>query len=284
MPPVTKAPNIGFHCFRSMDTDVTVVVPRDDERGRSAIEALFAEWDGRLSRFQPEADLARLNAAAGAPHRVGDLLFGVIDAAIQAAIATDGLFDPLLGRRMEELGYDRTFDALLPDEIGLPLRAWHPAEWRNIAVDRAGQTVTLLAAGGLDLGGIAKGMAVDAALFLLVVATSHTLPSMQAAISPSTVSRLMPKAGRSPSMAVFRARSPCAPARSATSSVERRRWRVDGRPRHHLLDPRILDARRHWPAIRQCRSGNLSAGRSGGQGGPAAWSDGRDLISCYGAI
>ena len=39
--------------------------------------------------------------------------------------------------------------------------------WRRIAVDGSAGTITLPAGGGLDLGGIAKGMAVDASLDLL---------------------------------------------------------------------------------------------------------------------
>ena len=175
-------------------------------------------------------------------------------AAIRAATATDGLFDPLLGRRMEELGYDRTFDALMPDRVGLPLRAWHPGEWRSIAVDRARQTVTLPAGGGLDLGGIGKGMAVDAALALLVRRGNpygavnaggdlavHGQPpdanGWEIAIDGSVPSQLSLRSGA-----------------LATSSVERRRWQVDGRPRHHLLDPRT-----GMPAATGLRSASVAA-------------------------
>lgn len=222
-----------------MGTEITVVMPRDDARANeAAIEALFATWDAQLSRFRPDSDLSQLNAAAGAEHRVGDRLFRATTAAIQAATATDGLFDPLLGRRMEELGYDRTFDALVPDATEEGLRAWHPGEWRSIVVDHSRQTVTLPAGGGLDLGGIAKGMAVDAALALLI---GRGIP--YAAVNAGgdlAVHGEPPNAhgwdiaidGSVPSQLSLRSGS------LATSSVERRRWQVSGRPRHHLLDPR----------------------------------------------
>lgn len=144
MPAVTERASVALHTFRSMGTDVTLATPPYDSRADiSAIEALFAEWDRQLSRFRPDSDLARLNAAPATARRVGHLLFQATMAAIQAARATDGLFDPLLACRMEELGYDQTFDALLPDRVGGPLRAWHPGEWRSISVDQGRQTVTL---------------------------------------------------------------------------------------------------------------------------------------------
>lgn len=255
MPAVTERPSVAFHAFRSMGTEITVVTPPDDSSADVvAIEALFADWDGQLSRFRPESDLARLNAAAGAAHRVGDLLFLATLAAIEAAEATDGLFDPLLGRRMEELGYDRTFNALLPDRVGGRLRTWHPREWRGIAVDRRRQTVTLPAGGGLDLGGIAKGMAVDAALALLV-GRGITYAAVNAG-GDLAVHGEPPNA--STWEIAIEGSIPCQVSLHsgalATSSVERRRWHVGGQPRHHLLDPRT-----GMPATTGLRSASVAA-------------------------
>ena len=255
MPAVTERPSVALHTFRSMGTDVTVTTPPHDARAdMSVIEALFAEWDRQLSRFRPDSDLARLNAAAATAHQVGDLLFQATLAAIQAARATDGLFDPLLACRMEELGYDQTFDALLPDRVGGRLRAWHPGGWRSIAVDHQRQTVTLPAGGGLDLGGIVKGMAVDAALTLIVRSgipyaavnaggdlAVHGQPpnagGWEIAIDGSVPGQVSLDSGA-----------------LATSSVERRRWQVDGQPRHHLLDPRT-----GMPATTGVRSASVAA-------------------------
>jgi len=252
---IAGRPSVAFHAFRSMGTTITVLTPRDDARAdASAIETLFAVWDGQLSRFRPDSDLSRLNAAAGTPHRVGTLLLHATTTAIEAAAATDGLFDPLLGGRMEELGYDRTFDALLPDAIGGPLRAWRPDDWRRIEVDREHKMVTLPAGRGLDLGGIAKGMAVDAALARLVdyglsfaavnaggdLAVHGELPDeygWEIAIEGSVPGQLSLRSGA-----------------LATSSVERRRWLVNGRPRHHLLDPRT-----GMPATTGLRSVSVAA-------------------------
>ena len=97
---------------------------------------------------------------------------------------------------------------------------------------------TLPAGSGLDLGGLAKGMAVDAALRLLVNAglpygavnaggdlAVHGLPPGQDAW-PVELEGGMERTVTLDSGAL------------ATSSVLRRRWSVDGFIRHHLLDPR----------------------------------------------
>src|SRR6185437_5996519 len=81
----------------------------------------------------------------------------------------DGLYDPTLLHTLTRLGYDRTFDdlAAAQDEppAGAGARSVPPVGgWRGIVVDRATRRVTLPAGVGLDFGGIAKGMAVDAAL------------------------------------------------------------------------------------------------------------------------
>ena len=80
------------------------------------------------------------------------------------------------------MGYDRTFEEI---EAGVPMSTVRPTgggAWRRIAVDGSAATITLPAGGGLDLGGIAKGMAVDASLDLLSALTS-------AASAPSAESR-----------------------------------------------------------------------------------------------
>jgi thiamine biosynthesis lipoprotein len=163
----------------------------------------------------------------------------VVAAAVDAARATGGLVDPLLNGRMVELGYDRTFDELGSEKRGgASPRPWHAGEWRAITLDPRRRTVRLPAGSGLDLGGIAKGMAVDAAMALLVGSgiaygavnaggdlAVHGLPPGQDAW-PIAIE------GGDERMVTLRSGA------LATSSTLRRRWSVGGRERHHLLDPR----------------------------------------------
>jgi thiamine biosynthesis lipoprotein len=168
------------------------------------------------------------------------LLWDVLNAALAAAWASDGLYDPTLLPQLVQLGYDRSFDTL-PDLV--PARANPPApggRWREITLDRARRRVTLPVGTALDFGGIAKGMAVDAALerlrawgvgAALVNAGGdlavHGLPP-HAAAWPVAVAG---NGAETRTVALHH-------GALATSGIARRRWRQGGERHHHLLDPR----------------------------------------------
>lgn len=234
-PPMTA--RMGIHRFRSMGTDVVVVLPVGRESIAESVERLFHEWDRRFSRFRPDSELTALNRAAGTPFSVSRPMFEAVSTAIAAAQATDGRFDPLLAGRMVELGYDRTFDELPHGRSASPLRPWHAGEWRDIRLDEAARTVTLPPGSGLDLGGLAKGMAVDAAIDGLTAAGA----AFAAVNAGGDLAVLGTPPGEQPwDVALDGVDDPVSltPGALATSSILRRRWRVDGAPRHHLLDPR----------------------------------------------
>jgi thiamine biosynthesis lipoprotein len=93
------------------------------------------ELQARLSRFEPSSDIARFNALpAGGELRVGPLAAEALAAAWRLHLDSDGLFDVSLGSG--------------------------PRAWR---LD-GGQLQKLAADVELDLGGIAKGQAVDLAV------------------------------------------------------------------------------------------------------------------------
>ncbi len=221
-----------------MGSDVHLVVPeRRAREATHAVEGLFSEWERALSRFRPESELSRLNARAGTAVTVGRILFAAVEAALEAARATGGLFDPTLRHELVRLGYDRSFE-----EIGdAPAPAGRPrggGAWRTIVVDRPAGVVTLPAGSGLDLGGIAKGMAVDAALELLAGIGVET--ALVSAGGDLAVLGLPP--GRR-AWGVLVGVDPAGPVVPlvrgglATSGTGRRRWRQGGAERHHLVDP-----------------------------------------------
>jgi len=151
--------------FPAMGTTISVLAPEEDARvARDAVQDLFAEWEAVLSRFRPESELSRLNARTGEWVPLTSLLFAVTATALEAAQATNGVFDPTLLRQLVSLGYDRTFTAL--PAIAPPLsEVIQPGGgWRGIRLDRGERRIYLPAAVALDFGGIAKGMAVDAAM------------------------------------------------------------------------------------------------------------------------
>ncbi|HET8586809.1 MAG TPA: FAD:protein FMN transferase [Candidatus Limnocylindria bacterium] len=227
---------IGATTFRSMGTEVEVLAPHPQlDDALEVVATLFDAWDRRFSRFQPDSELSSLNAAAGAPFAASEPMLGVVAASLVAARLTDGLFDPALLPRLVDLGYAVDFDELSPAATDPSPRAWQPGRWREIAVDRSAACITLPDGVALDLGGIAKGMAVDAALGALAAA----------GIGPTAVNaggdlgvRGEPHGGWPISLDDAGRSVILHHGALATSSVLKRRWQTAEGERHHLIDPR----------------------------------------------
>jgi thiamine biosynthesis lipoprotein len=226
--------------FESMGTSVSLLLPDDRAAEAFEVERVFATWHATCSRFDPDSELSRLNRAAGRPVIVGQLLLKVLVAARRAAVATDGLFDPTLLRSLEAIGYDRDF-AEIGDQAGSRLAGEPPATggWRAMTIEPTTRTVCLPPGSGLDLGGLAKGMAVDAALAGLaargVTAAVVDAGGDLAVLGMPPGSNAWPVAVEGP----HREHLVSLPFGAlATSSTARRRWRQGHADRHHLIDPR----------------------------------------------
>jgi FAD:protein FMN transferase len=228
---------MSSHRFRAMGSEVHVLVAARAARAARAAGSVFSTWESALSRFRPESELSRLNARAGTPVAVGPILLAAVEAALDAARATGGLFDPTLGHELVRIGYDRSFEEIgdAPPAAGRPRGG---GAWRRIVVDRSAGTVTLPAGSRLDVGGIAKGMAVDASLELLGSLGIET--ALVSAGGDLAVLGLPP--GRrawgvlvegDPDRQVV----PLVRGALATSGTARRRWRQGDVTRHHLVDP-----------------------------------------------
>jgi thiamine biosynthesis lipoprotein len=146
-----------------MGTGVSVIGPDVEgfDRSVDVVRDRFEAEDRRFSRFRGDSELTAVNQAAGTRTALSEPFAEVVDLALQAAEATDGLFDPTVYDALIAAGYDRDFDELLAGARG----ALHPAEpcgrWREI--ERSGDELLLPPGVHLDLGGIAKGWTVDRA-------------------------------------------------------------------------------------------------------------------------
>lgn len=227
--------------FHAMGTTI-VLVTREEVTAEAFRVArdLFAEWEQTLSRFRAESELSRLNMAAGFRRAVSPLLLKTLVAALDAARATRGVYDPTVQQRMLEIGYDRSFDELAPH---LPPSVYaRPADtggWRQIEVDESRHMVRLPAGVGLDFGGIGKGLAVDATLDALEQrglspALVNAGGDLAVRGTPSGVTNWpITVPGKDEAWVVGLEHGAI-----ATSGVGRRRWMQGERARHHLIDPR----------------------------------------------
>jgi thiamine biosynthesis lipoprotein len=168
----------------------TLSIEAVGEEAEAAIEAAFAEverLDQVLSNWH-DSELVRLNDRAGSDAVACSAdLFQAVSVALEWAQQTDGSFDPTvepLVRRLGLRGDDGRLPPLSPDargraggssSAGDPVSrgpgkagALEQVGWRHVHLDPATRSVRFDAPGvGLDLGGIGKGMALDAACAVL---------------------------------------------------------------------------------------------------------------------
>jgi thiamine biosynthesis lipoprotein len=239
--------------------------PESAEAARIAISACLVwmrEVDRRLTRFAPESDLMRLNAAAGQWAPVSEMLFEVIERALNAAEATSGLFDPTILPILEAWGYDRDFSAIAyreaADSWSVPNDLIPPGHWREIELDHDGRRVRMPTGMRLDLGGIAKGWAADVALGRFFDAFPNALvdvggdvcargevgPGQPWPIEVGLGQALRnPRSGATPEQTTIVA---LGAGGLATSGASMRWWLRAGVRAHHLIDPRTARPARVW--------------------------------------
>jgi thiamine biosynthesis lipoprotein len=257
-----QASDIGAGSFRSMGTEVQVLAPApmlDD--ALDTVGALFEDWDRRFSRFRSDSELCALNAAAGARFAASGPMLEVVVASLIAARVTGGLFDPTVLPRLVDLGYDASFEEPRQDHVARALRPWQPGHWREIGVDARAGWIQLPDGVALDFGGIAKGMAVDAAvraLALRAIRPAAVNAGGDLAVNGELQSGwpiALDDAGRSITLHS---------GALATSSVLKRHWQRAGVERHHLIDPRTGEPARGSivsasVAARSCRAAEVAA-------------------------
>jgi len=130
-----------------------------------AVLALFQRIDRQMSRYREDSELSRLNRqAAEGPVEVSDSLFTVLQEALRVSELSEGAFDITFG----SVGYlydFRTKRQPTDEELAAGLAA---VDYQSVVLDPEAKTVHFLADGvRLDLGGIAKGYAVDRGIDIL---------------------------------------------------------------------------------------------------------------------
>ncbi len=135
------------------------------------VEAAFDLVVAQMSQWEGGSDLSRFNRARpGAWHDVPGELALVVAAALEIARASDGAFDPAMGRLTDAWGFGRSGPV---DDVPVDLDV---AADRAIEYDAATQRLRRGEGGALDLSGIAKGYGVDlAAEWLRDIGVRHFL-------------------------------------------------------------------------------------------------------------
>lgn len=233
--------------------EVAVVHRGDAERAHRAAEAAFRElrWvDRTMSRYRDASDVGRANLrAAREPVAVEPATAHVVERALRWAEASGGAFDPCLAGAVALWDVKHRSKPPPPERI----RQWADRRlYRSLELDRSAGRPRVRFADpdvGLDLGGIAKGHAVDRAAEAL-----RDLGVHDALVNAGGDLYAL---GTSPDGDPWKigVRSPGDPKRIETTVRLRERgiatsgdyeqyFAHGGRRYHHLLDPRTATPRR----------------------------------------
>lgn len=233
-----------------------------DEPDSPALRALGEEaiaeihhWHERLSYFQPESFLSFINRSAG--HRrvaLDEDLWSLLKTCQQVHLASAGAFDPTVAGLLGRAGLHAAVPASIHDQPA-------DAGWTALVeLDEGERTVRFRQRGvRLDLGGVAKGFALDRASEILSghgvhSAVMHAGTSSVVVLGP-TPRTLGVRAGGSRYTLTLR---------HACLSVSAPRGRVVGDV-SHIMDPRIGSSAR-------CVDTALVAGGIGSGAEADAWS------------
>ena len=249
-----------------MGTAVTVQVWADDRtRGAAAMAAVMAEMqriDRCYSPHRADSELSIVNAAAAqAPVRISDELFQLVARAQEFSRLTGGAFD--ITYASAGVLYDYR-EGVLPDDISLA-RAVQAIGWRHLQLDPVTPALRFTRPGvRIDLGGFAKGHAVDRCCALL---QRHGI--RHAIVSAGGDSRVLgDRRGRPWTIAIRHPRQagqvvatlPVHRGGLATSGDYERAFDLDGRRWCHVLDPSSGMPVTHWQSVSVLAANATAAG------------------------
>jgi len=151
------------HSIVAMGTVVTIQVagPRfDDQMTHRAFE-WFRGIESTCTRFDPTSELMQLSSRVGEAVSVSTILFQAIQFALAVAKESGGAFDPTVGHLMENYGFNTHHRS--GKIIRTEVTSAAGVSYRDVLVDSDRGTVTLQRPLVLDLGAVAKGLAIDLA-------------------------------------------------------------------------------------------------------------------------
>lgn len=162
-----------------MGTFASLTLPQTDaatlDAAADTVMQVFDAVEQRFSVYRPDSDLRRLAAQAGGEGLALDgPTVDLIRQALVFAESTQGTFDPTVGPLLSLWGFREPAPVSIPEPEAFAA-ALRKVGWQQVAVYTASEdsrTIVRLKQSGmqLDLGGIAKGHALDQAFDALVAA------------------------------------------------------------------------------------------------------------------
>lgn len=225
-----------------LTASVVVDDPTALDAAERTVRKLLDSVDRACSRFRDDSELSLLRGRLSHGVQVSPLLATLVASAIQAAELSGGDVDPTLGNELHALGYDHDFAAMATTGTsGLAVRMLRRPEpgWTRVSLRH--RLLTVPDDLTIDLGASAKAVTADLAVQRIATGLGcAALVCLGGDIATAGEPRNSP-------WRVLVQDTPGDPAQQvrlgggwaiATSSTQKRRWVVDGRSVHHILDPR----------------------------------------------
>jgi thiamine biosynthesis lipoprotein len=211
-------------------------------RAVADLAALLARVDAAASRFRADSALSVANSRAGRPVPIPRLLVALVDAALDAAVTTDGAVDPTLGLAMRRIGYDRDISDLLAltdrnAVVSSPAIPSRTGGWRSVRLHREAGLLTVPIGTALDLGATAKAWTADHAADTLAARYDTAVlvelgGDIAVAGDGGCLVRVAEREGAAGQLVSLRHGG------LTTSTTTVRTWGYGGAPMHHIVDPR----------------------------------------------
>jgi thiamine biosynthesis lipoprotein len=224
----------------SIEVELHAASRADAEGAIAAVMAEMHRIDATMSPHKADSELSRVNAGAAAgPVEVSEGMFGLLSRALAFSKLSGGAFDITFASAGNLYDYRA---GVAPDPSALA-DALPLIDWRHVRLDAPTRTVRFARQGvRIDLGGFAKGHAVDNAVAIL-----RRLGIAHAMVAAGGDSHVMGSRGDRPWTVAIRdprnqdavvALLPLEDVSISTSGDYERFFERDGVRCHHLLDPR----------------------------------------------
>jgi thiamine biosynthesis lipoprotein len=198
--------------------------------------------NGLWSRFLNDSELSQLNNSPGQALNVSPETIRMLAEMAWGHSRTKGAFDPTVLPALLAEGYT---SSLVTPGLDTHIPATSRAKGNLSAIDIRGSVVTLPAGTTLDSGGVGKGLAADMGVELALA--GGALGALVEVGGDLRVEGISPRADRwrlaienpydrSQRLSIVELRH----QGLATSTITKRRFEVEGRETHHIIDPRTL--------------------------------------------
>jgi len=238
-----------------MGTRVHVELWQEDKQdGQAAIDTVMAEMrriDELMSPYKKASELYRINQLASMQELgISNELFKLISRSVEFSRLTEGAFDityASVGHLYNYRQHKRPDDSTIKKQLG-------KIDYHNIVLNPDRQTIHFTSAGVyIDLGGIAKGYAVDNGIKIL-----QQRGFKNAIVSAGGDSRILGNRHGRPWMMGIRnprkhdallTRLPLWDTALSTSGDYERYFIEDGVRYHHIIDPKTGDSARELRSV-----------------------------------